>query len=143
MITIEEVLQEEGCHISIVVGTSMYPMLRQRVDTVAVEKLKEPCVPMDVALYRMPSGKYVLHRVLRVMEKEYLICGDNCIRLEHIPKEWVIGKLAAFYRGERKIRLDSAGYRAYVLLWCRPYRMRIGLLRCRRALGRLYRKVRG
>ena len=75
----------------------------------------------DVALYRR-GEKYVLHRVVghyeNGSEKGYVICGDNCVTLEYIPRENVLGVLSGFYRDGRHIDCEtSRGYHAYSKLW--------------------------
>ena len=44
----------------------------------------------DVALYRS-GGRYVLHRVVRVLPSGYVIIGDNCITEEHVEDAQVQG----------------------------------------------------
>lgn len=140
---IEENLHKYGSYASTVVGVSMYPMLRPRQDTVFIETAEEGLSAFDVALYHVPGGRYVLHRVLKVQNERYIICGDNCVNLEYVPREWVIGRLTAFYRGEKKVELTDVSYRLYVALWCRPWQVRIFLLKLRRIGGKVWRGLHG
>ena len=109
---IEEILEREGVYVSTVSGLSMSPMLVNRRDTVVITPLSGELKKYDVALYFV-GGKYVLHRVIKVLEDEYITCGDNCIVLERVPKSAVIGKLSEVFRGEEKVDLGSLGYRMY------------------------------
>lgn len=61
--TIEQVLAETGCYIGPTVGVSMLPMLKNRRDTIVVQKKTQRLQPLDVALYKRGDA-YVLHRVL-------------------------------------------------------------------------------
>ena len=77
-------------------GVSMWPMIRDRCDTVVV---RPPCGRLrrfDVALYKR-DDRYVLHRVVEVLADSYVICGDNCIGREHdITDADVLGVLTGF-----------------------------------------------
>lgn len=88
------------------VGVSMWPMLRNRHDVMMVVPAEGELRRYDVALYRR-GEKYVLHRVVghygKGSEKGYVICGDNCVMLEYIPREDVLGVLRGFYRDGRHI----------------------------------------
>lgn len=119
--TIEEVLATEGFYMGPPVGISMWPMLRNRHDVMMVVPAKGELRRYDVALYRR-GEKYVLHRVVEHYEhgsqKGYVICGDNCIALEYIPREDVLGVLSGFYRDGRRIDCEtSRAYHAYAKLW--------------------------
>ena len=114
---IEEVLASEGFYMGPPVGVSMWPMLRNRTDVMLVKPASEKLRPYDVALYRR-GKKYVLHRVVGYYEKGYIICGDNCIDLEHIPYENVFGVLQGFYRDGRYTDCEaSRGYHLYSKVW--------------------------
>ena len=118
---IEDVLASEGFYMGPPAGVSMWPMLRNRHDVMLVVPAKGKLRRYDVALYRR-GGKYVLHRVVghydHGSEKGYVICGDNCVMLEHIPCGDVLGVLRGFYRDGRHIDCEtSCGYHAYSKLW--------------------------
>ena len=118
---IEDVLAAEGFYLGPPVGVSMWPMLRNRHDVMMVVPASRELRRYDVALYRR-GEKYVLHRVVghyeNGSEKGYVICGDNCVTLEYIPRENVLGVLSGFYRDGRHIDCEtSRGYHAYSKLW--------------------------
>ena len=118
---IEDVLAAEGFYLGPPVGVSMWPMLRNRHDVMMVVPAARELRRYDVALYRR-GEKYVLHRVVghyeNGSEKGYVICGDNCVTLEYIPRENVLGVLSGFYRDGRHIDCEtSRGYHAYSKLW--------------------------
>ncbi|MBR2926757.1 MAG: S24/S26 family peptidase [Clostridia bacterium] len=118
-IGIEEQLKTDGYFVSTTSGYSMRPMLRDRRDRVVLrateadEILKRGAIP----LYRLPDGRYVLHRVLSYKDGKYRIRGDNTYVTETVPKEWIVGVVSEFYRGERHVKVTSRRYRAYVVLW--------------------------
>ncbi len=109
---IEEALKQDGVYISTTAGVSMYPMLRHRRDTIVVTPCAERLKKYDVALY-CRGGKYVLHRVIKVLPDSYIIRGDNCILREHIPNSDILGRLTRCYRKEREIKLNGFAYKAY------------------------------
>ena len=135
--TIAEVLEREGVYVGVTSGVSMWPMIRDRCDTVVV---RPPCGRLrrfDVALYKR-DDRYVLHRVVEVLADSYVICGDNCIGREHdIADADVLGVLTGFYRGETQVNMQGTGYRCYVRAWCGAYPARRALMRLRRSLGRV------
>ena len=98
------------------VGVSMRPLLKQGRDIFTVtKKTSERCKKYDVVLYKRPPQQYVLHRVIKVRENDYVILGDNCINKEYgITDDDIIGVLKAFYRGEKYINCNSRGYKFYV-----------------------------
>lgn len=79
---IQEILEEKGIFISTTVGVSMFPMLRNRRDTIVIEPVKGRLRKYDVPLYKR-GDKYVLHRIVKVTTAGYVICGDNCINQEY------------------------------------------------------------
>lgn len=119
--TIEEELALHGRGFFQTVGDSMEPLLHNRKSTVIIEKKMAPLKKYDIALYRRPTGEYVLHRVVRVLQGEYLIRGDNRIFREKVPEEWVIGVMTGYFADEcnRYISCEDESYRKYTrtLVW--------------------------
>ena len=76
LIHIEDILNERGFYISTTVGTSMYPMLRNRRDTVVIRPVTGKLKKYDIPLYRR-GDDYVLHRIIGNSEQGYVICVDN------------------------------------------------------------------
>ena len=118
---IEDVLATEGFYLGPPVGVSMWPMLRNRHDVMMVVPVVGELRRYDVALYRR-GEKYVLHRVVghyeNGAEKGYVICGDNCVTLEYVPRDNVLGVLSGFYRDGHRIDCEtSRGYHVYSKLW--------------------------
>lgn len=62
--SIQEVLERDGVWISTTAGTSMWPMLRDRRDTIVVRPVEGRLRPYDIALYRRGNA-YILHRVIK------------------------------------------------------------------------------
>ena len=133
---IEDVLARDGVYVSTTVGKSMWPMLRNRRDTIVVTPPTGRLHRFDVPLYRR-GDDYVLHRVIEVLPDSYTILGDNCLVKERgITDDQVIGVLTGFYRRDRQVDMAGWCYRAYVRVWCALYPVRAVLMRARGALAR-------
>ncbi len=121
---IEDILKEEGVFVSTTVGVSMYPMLRNRRDTIIVRPYEGRLKKYDVPLYRK-GELYVLHRIIDVRPDSYVICGDNCEQIEYgITDDQIIGVLTGFYRGSKQIDMESWGYRMYARYWGKTLSLR-------------------
>lgn len=106
----------------------MLPLLKQGRDSFTVREIKsdETCKKWDVVLYKRGKQEYVLHRIIRVYEDSYDILGDNCIGVEHgISKADILGVMTEFTHKGKQYRIYDWKYRLYILVWCRPYHLRI------------------
>ncbi|MDE7364206.1 MAG: S24/S26 family peptidase [Ruminococcus sp.] len=112
--TIESELNRTGRLLRTTIGTSMEPMLKNRENIVVLEKAEGILKKYDVALYKRPNGQYVLHRVLKVRENNYIICGDNLWRKEIVPHEWVIARASGYYKDGNFISVDDKDYCKYL-----------------------------
>lgn len=102
--TFEEEIRQNGYLVYTNVGVSMMPLLRQNRDLIVIEQKEGRCARYDAVLYKRKTGQYVLHRILKVREKDYVICGDNCWRREYgITDEQILGVLTAVVRDGRKM----------------------------------------
>ena len=99
-------------------GTSMWPLLREGRDAVALvapEKLKK----WDICLYRRADGSYILHRLMKFKKGEPVFCGDNQTTMEYgVPREAIIAKVIAIYRDEKRIALTNPLYQMYTNMHC-------------------------
>lgn len=138
---IEEELERSGKILQTTIGDSMEPMLRNRQNIVVIEKADGLLKKYDLPLYRRPNGKYVLHRILKVRKNDYIICGDNRIRRETVPREWIIGVVSGYYKGKKFISVKDRKYLLYVHIWCDFYYVRAALLWLKSAPARIKRKL--
>ena len=136
--TIEEEINKSENYYSTTVGDSMEPMLRNRRDIVVLNK---PCCRLkkyDLPLYKRDSGKYVLHRILKVRSEDYVICGDNRWQREFgITDNHIIGVVTGFYRNNKYIEVTNWKYLLYVHIICDFFYVRTFIIRARS----LYRKI--
>ncbi len=112
--TIEQELAKSGRILQTTVGESMEPMLHNRQSIVVIERFDGLLKRNDIPLYKRKNGNYVLHRILRVRAHDYIIRGDNCLRKEIVPHEWVIGVMTGFYRDGALVPMTDRQYRRYV-----------------------------
>lgn len=91
-------------------GTSMWPTLKHAKQSVIVllktERLKE----MDVALYLRKDGKYVLHRVIKVLQDGYVFTGDSLDFTETVLENEVVGVMVGFYRKKKYVDVLDEKY---------------------------------
>ena len=99
-------------------GTSMLPLLRQGIDSVALRSLDRPPRKFDILFYKRQDGSYILHRVKEVTKDGLVLWGDNHTMLEYgVRDDMIIGYAARIFRGEAELDCQSFRYRAYLWLW--------------------------
>lgn len=121
----KSVIEEKGFIVSTIVGVSMYPLLRQRKDSVHITKIEAPLEKNDVILYKRDTGQYVLHRLIKIKKGKYIFCGDNQWQKEYgITDQHIIGKMVGYYRKEKYHSVESFGFKAYtfIIFITRPIR---------------------
>lgn len=124
---IEEVIRFNGKIRLTVTGMSMYPLLRNRLDSVLLKKASD-IKKYDILLYTRPDNSYVLHRAVNIREKTVDIIGDGECRIEKdVPKEKIIAEVCEIKRGKRIIKTDSFIYKVYCRIWTAiiPFRVRL------------------
>ena len=140
---ISELLRAGGGVRITVTGNSMFPMLRDRKDSVVLAAPGK-VGRFDLPLYRRDGGQFVLHRVMRVKKGVYSMCGDNQTALETpIREDQLLAVAVEFCRNGRTISCKNPLYRLYAALWgiLRPWRP--GIMRAYLAFRRKWSKRRG
>ena len=120
----EQAIEKYGFFIATPIGTSMLPLLRERLDTV---KLVAPTniKKHDVVLYMRNDKTLVLHRIIRVHKDSFTMCGDNqCILEKHIKRSQIIAVMEGFYREEEYFPSTNKNYQKYVrkIIFKRPFK---------------------
>lgn len=113
-ITIDEELKRTGRIFQTTVGNSMEPMLKNRENIVVLEKSEGTLKKYDLPLYKRPNGQYVLHRIIKVLKNDYIICGDNRWKSEIVPHEWVIAVASGYYKNGNLISVNDENYQKYL-----------------------------
>lgn len=107
-------------------GRSMQPMLRQHKDVVTVKRVDRALRKGDAVLYPGKDGRFILHRIVKIKNGEFIIRGDNNYFTEYgIKKENIVGILKEFYRDGKYINCETdRKYKLYVFYICHSYPMR-------------------
>ncbi len=115
--TIEEILQSGGTATFSPNGTSMYPMLNGKGDTVTLKKVDKPLRKYDLPLYRNSSGHFILHRVIGKNKDGYIMRGDNLLKKEYgIIDDNIIGKVVAFTHSGKEYSVNKPFYKIYCVM---------------------------
>ena len=115
---IREVLSSDGEFRRYPHGTSMLPLIRQGIDSVALRRLDRAPRKFDILFYQRSDGSYILHRVKKVTSDGLIMWGDNHTMLEYgITEKNIIGYAARIFRGELELDCQSLRYRLYMRLW--------------------------
>ena len=140
--TFEEQLAKSGKLIYTNKGDSMMPLIKQDRDLLVIEPVHGRLKKYDVPLYKRDSGQYVLHRILKVRDNDYVICGDNRWSKEYgVTDRHIIGVLTAVIRNGREVSVNSRKYRLYVHLWCDLFPLRAFILKAKHFPKWLKRKL--
>lgn len=106
-----------------VTGTSMLPMLKPGRDQVELTNCRQWNFKKgDIPLCRRPNGQYVLHRIVRVRQSGYYLCGDNQAFVEkNITRGNIIAVVNRFRWNGKWHDCGELGYQIY-------WRLRVFLL---------------
>lgn len=133
-------------------GVSMWPMIRNGVDSVVVNPVEGRLRKYDLPVYLDNRGRYVVHRIIDVTDEGYVICGDGLYEIEYdITDKNIIGVVTGFFRKEKYIDADNKKYLRYVHFWVDNFYLRKPIIwtarKIRRAKALLkeysYRIIRG
>ena len=127
---IKDIIERDGEYIGTPHGDSMWPLLHNKRDTIHVVKKTDKLNKHDVALYIRKNGQYVLHRIMKIENNSYTMCGDSQYVLEKgIQEDQIIGVLKSFYRNDRYCDTNKIRYKIYVFIWCLSPKIRRFLMR--------------
>ncbi len=105
-------------------GVSMLPMLRQGRDCVILSPVPEKLKKYDLPLYRLDSGKYLLHRVVRVGQT-YSCRGDNLYLTETgLRHDQMLALVTGFTRDGKLYSVGAWPYRLYCRIWYYSFPLR-------------------
>ena len=126
----EKILGERGVLVYTNRGNSMHPLIKEGKDVLVITSQIQDINLFDIILTKRPSGRYILHRVVRKNnDGTFDIAGDNSYKCDRgIKKTEIIGKLTTIIRNDKKNELDSFFYKIYVLVWCRFFIIRKPIL---------------
>lgn len=140
-LSLKETLEKHGFAVVQGKGTSMLPLIANSRDRMCIKPLISDPKKYDVLVYSNAHG-IIAHRALKVNDNGTLImCGDNQIKKEEIPKDAVIGYVHGILRGEKYIDFSKPfWYRIYVRTWCTSLFLRRCALFVLRRTSKTYKK---
>ena len=119
-----------------VTGNSMYPLFRNRLDSVMLEKAESYKVG-DIVLYCRKNGQYVLHRIVKIKGDCYALAGDNETQKEYpVEKENIIARAVSGVRGKKNINFSALWYKFYKFIWIKLFFLRKILLNIIKTLAK-------
>ncbi len=128
--TFENLLEKDGYFLFTNVGNSMLPLLREKKDIIEIRRKEtNRCKRYDVVLYKR-GDRYILHRILKVLQEGYIIAGDHNTFIEKdVTDDMILGIMTKVIRNGRIITSDNFWYKVYVHLWCDVYPVRMKIIR--------------
>ena len=125
-------------------GVSMWPMIRSGKDSVVINPVSSRLEKYDIPLYKDRLGRYVVHRIIKVTDTGYVICGDGLFEIEYdITDVNIIGIVTGFFRKEKYISVDDKKYMRYVHFWVDNFYLRKPVIKMVRKIrnGKYYLKT--
>ncbi len=114
---IEEQLDSGGSAVFAIHGTSMKPMMKDRIDSVRIIKPTE-IKKYDIIFYRRDDGTFVLHRVVGIKDGGFVCRGDNQIIDEFpVKPESVIGIVTDYTKKGEWVKFGSSRQTFYSRFW--------------------------
>lgn len=112
-----------------VTGSSMYPFLRDGIDSVCLSRCNfNDLRNRDIVLIKRDSGGYVMHRVHRKEKDCFYIVGDAQQWIEGpLRPDQLVAAVTGVWRRARFIECSGPGWRLLALIWMLmlPVRYRI------------------
>ena len=135
--SIERCLQEQGFAVVPIRGTSMWPLLQEGKSRVQLAKRDgAPLRKGDIVLYRRSGGVLVLHRIVKLEQDTFWVCGDHQWRMaERIEEAQILAVAQGFYRNGRYVHEKTWWYRIYKIFWNENLVIRRCCLACLRLSG--------
>ncbi len=110
----KEVIDSDGEFTFYPHGISMLPLIRPGEDQVVLVKPTD-VKKGDAVFYLRDNGQFVLHRIVKIKNGEYTMCGDNQFILERgIKDKHILAKMKALIRDGEIIDESNKKYRKYV-----------------------------
>ncbi len=116
---IKEILEGGGRAWITVTGMSMYPFLREDVDSVELSPTSIDAVNRgDIVLIQRVTGEYILHRVLRRGKESFYIIGDAQQWIEGpLMPEQLIAVVTAVKRNKLQFSCQNKLWKLLVRVW--------------------------
>lgn len=140
---IEEIIKNGQTAKIKVSGTSMYPLVQHRRDSVVLKRAGELKMG-DVPLFKRADGHYVLHRIVKIKDGNFGTMGDFETEVEYpVMKTSIVAVAEGFYRKGRYISCESLWYKIYWRVWNVLRPVRPLMIKIIRLIGKTRKKLKG
>ena len=99
-------------------GISMKPFIKGGQTYVTIEKYTGGAKKHDIVFYTREDGKYVMHRIVKVYDNSFGVCGDNQWWIEHVKDEQIFA-IVTNVEGRKnnggKLYLATLGIRRFII----------------------------
>lgn len=116
---IKEILDEGKSARITVTGMSMYPFLRENIDSVELSKANISNIRRgDIVMILRDSNVYVMHRVIKVEESCFYMVGDAQEDIEGpLRYDQVFAKVTSVWRKDKKVDVSNVWWNFISNLW--------------------------
>lgn|SRR5690554_70027 len=103
-------------------GHSMWPFLKSNKTKITLTK-SHSYKKLDIVLFKY-NNKYILHRIIKIKNNNYIIQGDGLISKEVVSKESIYAKVSSYTLKNKTTYTTNKLYLFKVRLWrlLRPIR---------------------
>ena len=118
---IEEMLKEGRSVRITVTGSSMYPFLRENIDSIELSSSNFINIHRgDIVLILRDTGAYILHRILKKEKDRFYIVGDHQQWIEGpLRQDQLIAVAIAIWRKDKKIVCTNIWWKILSRAWLR------------------------
>ena len=106
-------------------GTSMWPILKPKKQTVILKNKTDRLKKFDVGFYIDGKGRYIFHRVNEVLPDGYIFMGDGQTVKETVKEDAVFAVMTGFYKGKKFIKVSDEKYIKRVFRWYKDEKKRV------------------
>lgn len=114
-----EQLNKNGVISFVPSGNSMWPFVKNKKQSVIIEKKTDRLSLYDVGFYLRDNGNPVLHRVVKVLNDGYVMKGDSQYYTENIKEDAVFGKMTGIYVKKKFLDCNDKKLKKKVERWCK------------------------
>ena len=123
---INEILDRGNSVRITVTGKSMYPFLREKIDSVELFPGNFNSIGIgEIVMIQRDSGEYVMHRLLKKEKDCFYILGDAQLWVEGpVRPEQLTAVVKAIWRNNKKIKCSNILWRILSLIWLNMFPFR-------------------
>lgn len=138
---INEIINHEGKAKITVTGMSMYPFLRENIDSVELEQASFSNIKTgDIVLILRNNGQYIMHRIVKKESSCFYIVGDAQQSVEGpLDTNQLVAIIVAVWRRDKRIECTNFWWRLLSKCWIILVPFRHIILRITKHLCHIYR----